>query len=392
MCRFPTLRTCFALAFAVVVLGPACVRGGVTSEQVERAIREGVRYLKDRQQPDGSWTEAEAQVKTGTTSLVTLALLTAGEKPDSPTIQRALEYLRGYGPQQLHNTYAIGLQTMVYAAAEPDRDRLRLLANVDWLEQAQLKPGDRVPWPGTWTYSEAKGQAGDHSNTQYALLGLNAASEIGVRVNPVVWELSRIHFEKSQNRDGGWAYTPRHHPSSGSMTCAGISSLIIAGSRRYEGQEILQGESIRGCGRGGTNPTLNRAINWLASQFQVGQNINQGQVWKYYYLYGMERAGRLAGIRFFGQHDWYREGAEELVHDQQPLSGFWRGASQENELIATSFALLFLAKGRAPVLVNKLFHAPYSDWNNDPDDVRNLVAIVSRDWKSLLTWQIVQPE
>jgi hypothetical protein len=391
MRRFQALYPSLVLLLAIVALGPARARGGVTSEQVEKAIRDGVRYLKDKQQADGSWTEAEAQVKTGTTSLVTLALLTAGEKPDSPEIQRALEYLRGFGPQQLHNTYAIGLQTMVFAAAEPDRDRLRLVANVDWLQGAQIKPGDRVPWPGTWTYNEAKSQAGDHSNTQYALLGLGAAAEVGVAVPPLVWELSRNHFEKAQNRDGGWSYTPRHHPSTGSMTCAGISSLIIAGSRRFVGLEILQGESIRECGRGGTNPALNRAINWLASQFKVGENINQGQIWKYYYLYGMERAGRMAGIRFFGQNDWYRLGAEELVHDQKPLSGFWRGATQENDLIATSFALLFLAKGRAPVLVNKLYHGPTGDWNNDPDDVRNLVGIVSRDWKSLLTWQVVDP-
>ena len=43
-------------------------------------------------------------------------------------------------------------------------------------------------------------------------------------------------------------------------------------------------------------------------------------------------------------------------------------------MVATSFALLFLAKGRAPVLINKLRHGPRGDWNNDPDDVRNLVA------------------
>src|SRR5262249_49026713 len=36
-------------------------------------------------------------------------------------------------------------------------------------------------------------------------------------------------------------------------------------------------------------------------------------------------------------------------------------------------------------------HAPASDWQNDPDDVRNIVNIISRDWKNLLTWQIVDP-
>ena len=33
---------------------------GVTSEEVEHAIREGVRFLKERQAPDGSWADADA--------------------------------------------------------------------------------------------------------------------------------------------------------------------------------------------------------------------------------------------------------------------------------------------------------------------------------------------
>ena len=61
-------------------------------------------------------------------------------------------------------------------------------------------------------------------------------------------------------------------------------------------------------------------------------------------------------------------------------------------MVATSFALLFLAKGRSPVIMNKLRHGPGNDWNNDRDDARNLVGVVSRDWKTLLTWQVVDPE
>ncbi len=77
---------------------------------------------------------------------MTLALLTAGEKVDSPTIQQALGFLRGFGPQQLNSTYAIGLQTMVFAAAEPERDRARIVANVEWLERAaaQERPARAV--------------------------------------------------------------------------------------------------------------------------------------------------------------------------------------------------------------------------------------------------------
>jgi hypothetical protein len=382
------------LALATEFWCAAVCRAAVTREEVERAIREGVRYLKGAQREDGSWSDVENEAKTGTTSLVALALLNSGEKADSPVIRKALEYLRGFGPNDLHSTYSISLQTMVFAAAEPERDQLRIANNVSWLERAQIKTGDPVYWPGSWTYSDSKhGRPGDNSNSQYALLGLHAASEAGVPVKQAVWDLARTYWERSQKLDGSWAYTPDSANQTASMTCAGISSLIISGLRRFQGQEFLEGDAIQNCGKGGFNKNLHGGINWLATHFQVGQNFGAGQQWKYYYLYGLERAGRLAGVRFFGQNDWYRQGAEELVHEQNKLSGFWSGALVESErVLATSFALLFLAKGRAPVLVNKLSHPPVDDWNNDVDDVRNIVNIVSRDWKNLLTWQVVNPD
>jgi Domain of unknown function (DUF4159)/A-macroglobulin TED domain len=379
--------------FAVQLGGDVPCLANVTREEVERAIREGVRYLKTQQRADGSWSDVENEAKTGTTSLITLALLTTGEKTESTVIRKALDYLRGYGPNDLKSTYAIALQTMVFAAASPENDQLRIASNVSWLERAQIKPADPVKWAGSWTYSDSKRtRPGDNSNTQYALLGLHAASEAGVPVKHEVWELARGYWERSQKPNGGWAYTPESTNQTASMTCAGVSSLIITGLRRFQGQEFLQGETIQNCGRGGINPRLQAGINWLAEHFQVSQNFGNGQQWKYYYLYGLERAGRLTGLRFFGRNDWYRLGAEELVHEQDKFGGFWVGALNESDkVLATSFALLFLAKGRAPVLVNKLVHGPSGDWNNDADDIRNIVNVVSREWKSLLTWQVVDP-
>ena len=383
-----------SLASIALVLVPGPRAGAaVTREQVEKAIRDGVRFLKLQQRDDGSWTDVDNEAHTGTTSLVTLALMTAGEPVHAPTITKALEYLRNFGPDQLNSVYAVALQTMVFAAAQPDTDRLKIAANVDWLERAQIKPGDRVLWPGSWSYSANRNRHGDNSNTQYALLGLNAASEVGTPIRREVWALARQYWEQNQHGDGGWAYTPdAASPASASMTCAGISSLIITGLKRFQGQEFLAGDAIQNCGRGGININLQRGIDWLAARFRVGENFGHGYQWRYYYLYGLERAGRLTGLRFFGEHDWYREGAEKLVQDQDTLSGFWKGSLfEQDSLVATSFALLFLAKGRAPVLINKLRHGPRGDWNHDTDDIRNLVGLVSRDWKNLLTWQVVDP-
>jgi hypothetical protein len=395
--RFALVGSIVALLGSLPPLDRGTVSAAVTRDQVERAIHDGVHFLKQQQRADGSWPDADSEAHTGTSSLVTLALLTAGEPITSPTIVSALDFLRNFGPDTLKSTYAVSLQTMVFAAADPDRDQLKIAANVRWLQDAQIKPGDRVNWPGSWTYSGFKTRNGDNSNTQYALLGLNAATEIGVPVRPEVWALARRYWETCQRNDGGWGYTPDSAmAASASMTCAGISSLIITGLKRFQGQEFLAGDQIQNCGRGGININLQRGIDWMASHFRVGENFGIGQQWRYYYLYGMERAGRLTGQRFFGEHDWYREGAEKLVHEQDKLQGFWQGAGpvegqEPVGIVTTSFALLFLAKGRAPVLINKLRHGPGGDWNNDHDDIRNLVGLVSRDWKNLLTWQVVDP-
>ena len=201
------------LTLIVIAIGQATIASAaVTREEVERALRSGVRYLKSQQRADGSWSEAVDDAPSGTTSLVTLALLTAGEPANSPTIARALTFLRELGPEQLNNTYAVSLQTMALAAADPQRDLLKLTANVAWLEKAQIKPGDRVPWPGSWTYTATKSRHGDNSNSQYALLGLNAASEVGVPVSPQVWTLARRYWEECQRARWGLALCHRRPP------------------------------------------------------------------------------------------------------------------------------------------------------------------------------------
>lgn len=372
----------------------------VTSDEVEQAIADAIRFLKSQQNADGSWRDADSRVHQGTSALATLALLTAGVPADDEHVARALRNLEQYKAEDLGMTYSVALQTMAFAQADPRRYKVQLTSNVFWLERAQILPGDRVRWPGSWTYDEAKRSQGDNSNSQYALLGLQAASEAGIPVKPEVWELARGYWEIAQRQggfdNGGWGYFPNdQQPASASMTSAGISSLVISGMNRVEGLEVIVNDQIRNCGKIAVNTDLQRGIDWISSHFRVGENFGKGQLWKYYYLYGLERAGRLTGQRYFGNHDWYFEGAEHLIHDvnRNRLIGKWTGSNAEGEpVVATSFVLLFLAKGRAPVLINKARHGSGSDWNNDRDDVRNLVGVVSRKWQNLLTWQVVDPE
>src|SRR5262249_28785421 len=95
-------------------------------------------------------------------------------------------------------------------------------------------------------------------------------------------------------------------------------------------------------------------------------------------------------------HDWYRLGCRFLV-DQQKRDGSWQGAQRPSQfdhapLVATTFSLLFLSKGRTPVLISKLAYGNRDShgWNNKRNDVRNLVEYASRELfqKKPLAWQI----
>ncbi len=109
-------------------------------------------------------------------------------------------------------------------------------------------------------------------------MGLHAASEAAVPVRPKVWALTRAYLERYQMRDGGWGYTPQMPAPSGTMTSAGISSLVLSGARRFEEEESVGlGDRIQDCGEGRSNPRLLRAIDWMAQHFQVHENPHHGQ-------------------------------------------------------------------------------------------------------------------
>ena len=155
-------------------------------------------------------------------------------------------------------------------------------------------------------------------------------------------------------------------------------------------------------------PRPRRGVQWLSRYFAVGVNPGHGATWVLYYLYGVERAGRLSGQRFFGQHDWYREGASYLLEGQTVRDGSWNAtlaAIETDKVVASSFALLFLSKGLAPVLINKLNYGSAAEarkadddvlpnWNLHPNDVRNLTEYTSGlpHWPKLLTYQEVDLE
>src|SRR5262249_54898684 len=162
-----------------------------------------------------------------------LALLNAGVKPADPVIKRGLEYLRTVQPQY---TYVVSLQTMVYAEAGYNEDKERIQNNVNWLIRARVMDGTRCRG---WTYKLVGDiNSPDHSNTQYALLGLHAGHLAGAKIDREVWESLRQLYTGTQLPDGSWNYQPwrRGDGPRLTMTEAGVCGLLISGMELNAGR------------------------------------------------------------------------------------------------------------------------------------------------------------
>jgi hypothetical protein len=146
-------------------------------------------------------------------------------------------------------------------------------------------------------------------------------------------------------RARGWGYKPGSAPR-GSMTAAGVAILVIAKDELEEtpGYATQLGPQL--------DQSMRDGAAWLAQRFRADANPGAEPDWLFYYLYTLERAGTLLALDRFGGRDWYREGAEVILRQQQGdgkivASG---GGSMDGELAGTCLALLFLERSTVPVI------------------------------------------
>lgn len=339
----------------------------------------------------------------GTTSLCALALLAAGKSKKDPGMLKSLEWVRaqdklvaGGGTRA---TYDAGVMLMFVVEmyrpdAKPDKDKGRYAKAKEkdpcglppdvrqWLEEVALWFGTAQLDEGWWRYPMAP--PGDLSNTQYALLGLRAAHDCGVRISPQIFQKAAEATLEAQEKDGpklkriipgsgkpgegdyaveggdrarGWGYQKEGTRVMGSMTTAAIAVLAICNDALIKPDRF-----------GGYTDELERKVRrsvqdgfaWLDKNFAVDRNPPAGSpAWHYYYLYGLERACAFGGSDRdrIGKHDWYAEGAKVIV-PQQKEDGRWSTGSLGSaeariggsDLCDTSWALLFLKKATKPTI------------------------------------------
>lgn len=388
------VRCAIVCAGILLASGLACgqYRGEFTSEAVSASIQAGMDFLLKEQGPKGDWGPyGDEQNKgkehgwypTGPTALATYALLEGGLSPTDKRMVKALHWLAEH---KTDKTYCLGIRANVWLVANRktrgkyrkhlEKDVLKLIRSVKDGHYTYTSDGTpKTPW--------------DNSNCQYGLLGVWAGAQDNLEIPKAYWLQVFNHWRRAQGPDGGWSYRDAIDPETvpenmrnnnnplwsriprATMTTAGLASMFVCIDNLFASRFV-------NC-RGKTDIKYIKAgLDWMDKHFP---ETIQGSP-NNYYLYGVERVGLASGYKYFGKHDWYKEGALQLMRHQR--GGAWK---QYNPTVGTSLGLLFLIRGQHPVVFNKLeFHG---DWNNRPRDMASLTRWMSKNFERTLNWQII---
>jgi len=414
-------------------------------DRVNKAIDRGVAWLRTQQRNDGSFpgfseglpANTYNIMEPGLDALVVLTLAHCGGTAKDKDVVKCLNFCRshysGKGGLDLKGTGKLTIYvaaTLVLAldalynpggekAAEPKRDRYgnvtppkplkcKYPASIrHWIEELVAFIVQNQVASGGWRYpgnplSAPEGDT-DLSNTQYALLALDAAARCGIRAPADTWLKASEHLLREQEKDGldapiwieneawepgietperftkaaetlarGWTYLPGENDLvTGSMTAAGVTCLSMCKEHLWLLKKLdvdLRGRIDKG---------LLAGLAWLSENFTVMDNPTPGgaSMWHYYYLYGLERTGAKVGTRWIGKHDWYREGGEHLLAAQEKNGG-WKepdttqrpADATESAITQTCFALLFLKRSTRKPYVPMM--PPVTGGGGAPSDKR----------------------
>lgn len=350
--------------------------------KAQASIDRALAYLKSQQQPDGGWQKG--QEPPAISALVLRAMLQSGKvDAASPEIKKGFDKLLSY---QLDNggifkdllgTYNTAIAITALTAAhspqykEPIDKAVNYLKSLQWTDGIEGLPNggkvdDKNPNLGGWGYSKSKGRA-DGSNLQMALEALH---DSGLKQDDPAYQNAQKFLTRMQNlsetndqpwtsNDGGFVYTPGNNGESmageytdssgrrllrsyGSMTYAGLKSMIYAGLKKDD-------------------PRVKAAWEWIAINYTVDQNpgmqLNDpknADSGLYYYYQTMARALTVYGEPMITdaqgiKHDW-RIDLLTKIPQLQKADGSFQGLArfmEGNPAIATSFATMAMEEALA---------------------------------------------
>jgi hypothetical protein len=362
----------------------------VDQTRVDGAVRKGVEYLKTAKTPGFSFAKID-----DTFEIVLLTFVHAGVPETDAKFQ---EYFKRILEGPPTTTYSAVLRAMIFEEVDRVKYQGKIAQSAQFLVDNQCANGQwsygeptvhakeppavrdvasspaRRDAPREFSGSGAKekpkvrskiavkkmkeGPArGDNSNSQYAALGLRACHDAGILLPREVVQLARKWWIESQHdAEGekgvatggeisapprGWCYNrvdvcaKKHNPYS-AMTAGAVGALAI-----YD--YVLDLDRKK-------NASIKSGLAWLNAHWSVTTNEGPAEVGNspaaeyLYYMYALERAGMLLDLPAIGKHDWYQEGANQLLNDQKENGSWAAGGGRSGPTWDTCYAILFLKK------------------------------------------------
>jgi hypothetical protein len=378
-----------------VLIGCASVGRAATFQQVNNALKLAKAFVYSKQ-VNGLWEKVPAPPDEaecdrdrnnvvagqwgGDTALAVYALLAAGESPDDPRLAKAIHFLE---TADIRGVYALGLRSQLFNFLRPSDDLRSLAAHDVQLYESSISVSTNTFGMFDYRTGPNISTRNDHSVSQYGVLGAWACERAGVEVPTRFWEVVENGWNRDQSpTDGSWHYTDEGENTrkpTATMTLAGIATLFIT-------EDYLHVDDGLSCGGNVNNPHIDAGMKWLSQNLDHIFTDSSNDA-PYYGLYGLERVGVASGRRYIGNKDWFQFGADWLIDHQDTKAGDWIG-----ELEQTCFAILFLSRGSAPVVFNKLQYdvaGKEGDWNERPRDIANLTKWIAAQTEQDLNWQIV---
>lgn len=360
----PTHRLLIRCLLAATCLGGSA--RGADPVAIRSAIERGSRYLTQRgQETDGSFSPKAGPA---VTALALTALVSTGTPIDDPAVARALAHLLTFrqadggihtpGAPVANYETAIALMALAACNADGRYDReiaaaAAFLKALQWDEGEGRGPDD----PAYGGAGYGRQQRPDLSNTQFFIDALRAAgaAEDDPAIQRALAFVSRTqnlpgpHNDQpfpAKNPDGGFYYTPAAGGESqagktpegglrsyGSMTYAGLKSMIYAGVTRDD-------------------PRVKAAIAWLAKHYTFAENPGMGDSGLFYYLHTAAKSLDAMDSDAFtdasgASHAWRDELSTAIVARQRE-DGSWTNDNarwmEGDPNLVTAYALLALAR------------------------------------------------
>ena len=293
------------------------------------AIKNGLAWLAQGQNSDGSYGSGAYRGNIAVTSLAGLAFMSSGSSPGrgpyGPQIDKALAYvMRNTSPSgfiallatSTHGPmYSHGFGTLFLAEAYGMTHRPEIREK---LQKAVRLIIDSQNVEGGWRYQPVRHDA-DLSVTICQINALRAARNAGLFVPKETVDACIRYVKRSQNADGGFRYMLQAGATSEfPRSAAGVVALQSAGE--YDSKEVRDG---------------------IAYLRQFGQRLRPAGRRNNHYFYGQYYAAQamwLDGGEPWAE--WYPAIRNELI-GRQSVSGCWQDTGVCNEY-GTAMALIIL--------------------------------------------------